>query len=187
MFRSIFIYFFHFLNFVVFFYKKIKGDQKINNLKKKNLKKKKKNDEKRIIIFDNIKIDLNKLLIIKNDTKYRINSTEKIILEKKKTSFFDNLEKLKNKTLGNNTDKKDQVGNISTKKLLEDVSNPTNNPQQKSISSRPSKTAIEDKTNFSRKAPLKNKPAIPWLKPAFARGNKNSLLPPAALPRPPGS
>jgi len=40
------------------------------------------NDEKRIITFDNIKIDLNKLLIIKNDNEYKINSTEKIILEK---------------------------------------------------------------------------------------------------------
>ncbi len=46
------------------------------------LNKTKKNDEKRIITFDNIKIDLNKLLIIKNDTAYKINSTEKIILEK---------------------------------------------------------------------------------------------------------
>ena len=46
------------------------------------LNKTKRNDEKRIIAFDNIKIDLNKLLIIKNDTEYKINSTEKIILEK---------------------------------------------------------------------------------------------------------
>ena len=46
------------------------------------LSKTKRNDEKRIITFDNIKIDLNKLLIIKNDTEYKINSTEKIILEK---------------------------------------------------------------------------------------------------------
>ena len=46
------------------------------------LNKIKRNDEKRIIIFDNIKINLNKLLIIKNDTEYKINSTEKIILEK---------------------------------------------------------------------------------------------------------
>ncbi|XOJ72973.1 response regulator transcription factor [Candidatus Pelagibacter sp. Uisw_114] len=46
------------------------------------LHKTKRNDEKRIITFDNIKIDLNKLLIIKNDTEYKINSTEKIILEK---------------------------------------------------------------------------------------------------------
>ena len=46
------------------------------------LDKTKRDDEKRIIIFDNIKIDLNKLLIIKNETEYKINSTEKIILEK---------------------------------------------------------------------------------------------------------
>ncbi|MDA7702991.1 response regulator transcription factor [Candidatus Pelagibacter sp.] len=53
------------------------------NLRIKNiLNKTKRNDEKRIITFDNIKIDLNKLLIIKNDIEYKINSTEKIILEK---------------------------------------------------------------------------------------------------------
>ena len=46
------------------------------------LNKTKRNDEKRIITFDNIKINLNKLLIIKNNTEYKINSTEKIILEK---------------------------------------------------------------------------------------------------------
>ena len=46
------------------------------------LNKTKRNDEKRIITFDNIKIDLNKLLIIKNDIEYKINNTEKIILEK---------------------------------------------------------------------------------------------------------
>jgi two-component system phosphate regulon response regulator OmpR len=46
------------------------------------LNKTKRNDEKRIVTFDNIKIDLNKLLIIKNETEYKINSTEKIILEK---------------------------------------------------------------------------------------------------------
>ena len=46
------------------------------------LDKTKKNDQKRIIIFDNIKIDLNKLLVIKNKNEYKINNTEKIILEK---------------------------------------------------------------------------------------------------------
>ena len=46
------------------------------------LNKTKKSDEKRIIKFDNIKIDLNKLFIIKNETEYKINNTEKIILEK---------------------------------------------------------------------------------------------------------
>jgi two-component system, OmpR family, phosphate regulon response regulator OmpR len=46
------------------------------------LNKTKKNDQKRIIEFDNIKINLNKLLIIKNENEYKINNTEKIILEK---------------------------------------------------------------------------------------------------------
>jgi two-component system, OmpR family, phosphate regulon response regulator OmpR len=46
------------------------------------LNKTKKNDQKRIIKFDNITIDLNKLLIIKNDNEFKINNTEKIILEK---------------------------------------------------------------------------------------------------------
>ena len=46
------------------------------------LNKTKKNDQKRIIEFDNIKIDLNKLLIIKNQNEFKINNTEKIILEK---------------------------------------------------------------------------------------------------------
>ena len=41
-----------------------------------------KNTQKRIIEFDNIKIDLNKLLIIKNKDEFKINNTEKIILEK---------------------------------------------------------------------------------------------------------
>jgi len=46
------------------------------------LNKTKRNDLKRIITFDNIKIDLNKLLIVKNDGVFKINNTEKIILEK---------------------------------------------------------------------------------------------------------
>ena len=46
------------------------------------LNKTKKNNQKRIIEFDNIKINLNKLLIIKNENEYKINNTEKIILEK---------------------------------------------------------------------------------------------------------
>jgi two-component system, OmpR family, phosphate regulon response regulator OmpR len=46
------------------------------------LNKTKKNDQKRIIELDNIKIDLNKLLIIKDDSEFKINNTEKIILEK---------------------------------------------------------------------------------------------------------
>ena len=46
------------------------------------LNKTQKNDQKRIIEFDNIKIDLNKLLIIKSEREFKINNTEKIILEK---------------------------------------------------------------------------------------------------------
>jgi len=46
------------------------------------LNKTKENTQKRIIEFDNIKIDLNKLLIIQNDKEFKINNTEKTILEK---------------------------------------------------------------------------------------------------------
>ena len=46
------------------------------------LDKTKKSDQKRVIKFGSIKIDLNKLLIIKNDKEFKINNTEKIILEK---------------------------------------------------------------------------------------------------------
>ena len=41
-----------------------------------------KTDQKRIIEFENVKIDLNKLLIIKNNKEFKINNTEKIILER---------------------------------------------------------------------------------------------------------
>ena len=46
------------------------------------IKKTKRNDQKRVIEFKNIKIDLNKQLILKNNFEYKINNTEKIILEK---------------------------------------------------------------------------------------------------------
>ena len=46
------------------------------------LDKTKKIEQKRVIEFENIKIDLNKKLIFKNETEYKINNTEKIILEK---------------------------------------------------------------------------------------------------------
>ena len=39
-------------------------------------------DFKRILEFENIRIDLNKLLITKNSKEFKINNTEKIILEK---------------------------------------------------------------------------------------------------------
>jgi len=42
----------------------------------------KKHAQKRIIEFDNIKIDLNKLLVVKNKNEHKINNTEKVILEK---------------------------------------------------------------------------------------------------------
>ena len=38
--------------------------------------------QKRVIEFDKIKIDLNKLIILKNNKEFKINNTEKIILEK---------------------------------------------------------------------------------------------------------
>ena len=41
-----------------------------------------KTEQKRIIEFENVKIDLNKLLIIKNGKEFKINNTEKIILQK---------------------------------------------------------------------------------------------------------
>ena len=46
------------------------------------IRKTKKNDQRRVIQFENIKIDLNKQLIIKKKTEYKINNTEKKILEK---------------------------------------------------------------------------------------------------------
>ena len=51
---------------------------RIKNILTKTIK----TDQKRIIEFENVKIDLNKLLIIKNKKEYKINNTEKIILEK---------------------------------------------------------------------------------------------------------
>ena len=51
---------------------------RIQNLVEKT----KKNDLKRVIEFENIKIDLNKQLIFKNNSQSKINNTEKIILEK---------------------------------------------------------------------------------------------------------
>jgi len=46
------------------------------------LNKTKKKDLKRVIEFENVKIDLNKLLIFKNNKEFKINNTEKTILEK---------------------------------------------------------------------------------------------------------
>ena len=46
------------------------------------LNKTKSKNQKKIIEFDNIKINLSKLLIIQNKKEFKINNTEKIILEK---------------------------------------------------------------------------------------------------------
>jgi len=52
-------------------------------LRIKNIIKKTKNkNQKRVVNFSNINIDLNKLLIIKNNKEIKINNTEKVILEK---------------------------------------------------------------------------------------------------------
>ena len=51
---------------------------RIQNILNKTIK----TDQKRVIEFENVKIDLNKLLIFKNNKQYKINSTEKTILEK---------------------------------------------------------------------------------------------------------
>ena len=51
---------------------------RIRNILNKTIK----HNKKRVIEFDNIKIDLNKLIIHKNKEEFKINNTEKIILEK---------------------------------------------------------------------------------------------------------
>jgi two-component system phosphate regulon response regulator OmpR len=51
---------------------------RIKNILNKTIK----TEQIRIIEFANVRIDLNKLLIIKNDSEFKINNTEKIILDK---------------------------------------------------------------------------------------------------------
>ena len=46
---------------------------RIQNILNKTIK----TDQKRVIEFENVKIDLNKLLIFKNDKEFKINATEK--------------------------------------------------------------------------------------------------------------
>ena len=53
-------------------------DLRIKNI----INKTKKDNLKRIIKFENIKIDLNKQMIFRNDLEFKINNTEKMILEK---------------------------------------------------------------------------------------------------------
>ena len=51
---------------------------RIRNILNKTIK----TEQKRVIEFENVKIDLNKLLIINNNKEFKINNTEKTILEK---------------------------------------------------------------------------------------------------------
>ena len=51
---------------------------RIKNILKKTIS----SNQKRLIEFDNIKIDLNKMIILCNSSEYKINNTEKTILEK---------------------------------------------------------------------------------------------------------
>ena len=51
---------------------------RIKNILNKTIK----TESKRIIEFESVKIDINKLLIIKNNNEFKINNTEKTILEK---------------------------------------------------------------------------------------------------------
>jgi two-component system phosphate regulon response regulator OmpR len=51
---------------------------RIKNILKKTVQA----EQKRIVEFKNIKVDLNKLLIFKGEQEFKINNTEKIILEK---------------------------------------------------------------------------------------------------------
>ena len=53
-------------------------DLRIRNI----INKTKQNNLKRIIEFENVKIDLNKQIIFQNNSEFKINNTEKIILEK---------------------------------------------------------------------------------------------------------
>ena len=46
------------------------------------IEKTKRNDLRRVVDFENVKIDLNKQMIFKNKIEYKINNTEKTILEK---------------------------------------------------------------------------------------------------------
>ena len=90
------------------------------------LNKTKNKNEKRFIEFDNIKIDLNKLTIIKNKNEFKINNTEKIILEKMINAPGETFSR---ESIGNliNIDKERSVDVIITrlrKKIESDPKNP---------------------------------------------------------------
>ena len=83
-------------------------------------------NKKRVIEFENVKIDLNKLFIIKNNKQYKINNTEKIILEKMINSPGETFSR---ETIGNliKVDKERSVDVIITrlrKKIEIDPKNP---------------------------------------------------------------
>ena len=90
------------------------------------LNKTRKINQKRVIEFDEIKIDLNKLRIIKNNKEFKINNTEKIILEK----MINNPGKIfSRENIGSliNLDKERSIDVIITrlrKKIEEDPKNP---------------------------------------------------------------
>ena len=90
----------------------------LNKTKSKNIK--------RVIEFDNIRIDLNKFIIHKDDKEFKINNTEKIILEKMINSPGETFSR---NYIGNliNIDKKRSVDVIITrlrKKIELDPKNP---------------------------------------------------------------
>ena len=90
------------------------------------IKKTKRSDQKRIVNFENVQIDLNKQIIFKNDIEYKINNTEKEILEKMinnpgKTFFREEIGSLIN------LDKERSIDVIITrlrKKIEKDPKNP---------------------------------------------------------------
>ena len=90
----------------------------LNKTKSKNIK--------RVIEFDNIRIDLNKFIIHKDDKEFKINNTEKIILEKMMNSPDETFSRI---YIGNliNIDKERSVDVIITrlrKKIELDPKNP---------------------------------------------------------------
>ena len=90
----------------------------LNKTKSKNIK--------RVIEFDNIRIDLNKFIIHKDDKEFKINNTEKIILEKMMNSPGETFTRI---YIGNliNIDKERSVDVIITrlrKKIELDPKNP---------------------------------------------------------------
>jgi len=90
----------------------------LNKAKSKNIK--------RVIEFDNIRIDLNKFIIHKDDKEFKINNTEKIILEKMMNSPGETFSRT---YIGNliNIDKERSVDVIITrlrKKIELDPKNP---------------------------------------------------------------